>query len=336
MPLAGGVYQRAHVGAALLQDNPPVATGPTLRSERFDAYYSLNRPVAPREWLTLNPTAGARVTHYNRALGGRDDYTRTLGELGLDAELRASATYDYRNPRWNIDGLRHLVTPRLSYRYIPEADRGQRYIPAIDRTVFDTHLQPLGLLNRRNLDELTATNTLRLALDNRVQTRDPTYGSRDLFEHKLAADLRFERADGIRTLSAVHNELVLTPAPWFGFEMYHRLDPHTGRTREFNTGLLLRDSDLWALRLANHYLEDEVRENIQEYVADFRYQFTERYGGYFRLHYDMRRHRFIEQSYGLRQTLENRWIVSYQLSFYEGPRRESAFGFSLSFDPIRF
>src|SRR5690606_8673441 len=129
--------------AVRLRDDPP-AGGATLRSDRLDAYYAATRSFTPREWLSIAPIAGGRLTHYSRATGGRSDYTRALGELGVDAELRFNGTFDYRNERWDNDGLRHLVTPRVSYRYIPDATKGTRYIPAIDRRVFATYLEPLG------------------------------------------------------------------------------------------------------------------------------------------------------------------------------------------------
>ena len=54
------------------------------------------------------------------------------------------------------------------------------------------------------------------------------------------------------------------------------------------------------------------------------------------MHYDARRSRFIEQSYGLQQILDNRWIIGYELSFYEGPRRESNFGFNIVLNAVSF
>ncbi len=335
-PLAHGIVQRLQTSVAILRDDPPelinAAPEPTLRSDRADAYYALTRPFTPREWLTVTPVAGGRLTYYDRAEGGRDHYTRALGEIGADAEMRLSGTYDYKNERWGIDGIRHLITPRLSYRYIPEADKGRAYIPQIDRQVFATYLEPLDLGARRNIDELDATNTLRLEFGNRLQTRDATYGSRDLLAYTLAADLRFDHPAGERTVSDLHSDLRLTPAPWIAFELYHRFETSSGTMEELNTALVLHDADLWALRLSNHYLKDD----IQEYIADFRYRLTEVYSAYTRMHYDVRRNRFIEQSYGLQQVLDNRWIIGYELSFYEGPRRESNFGFNIVLSAVSF
>lgn len=343
-PIGHGIYERAQLSAAVLRDDPvdsladPADGGPTLRSDRFDAYYALSRPITPREWLAITPVAGGRLTHYTRATGGRDHYTRTLGEIGFDAELRASGTYNYKNERWGIDGLRHLVTPSLNYRYIPKADRGRDFIPPIDDQVFSTYLQPLGLGDRRNIDELTDTNTLRLGVGNRLQTRDKTYGSRDLARFDVAADVEFDRDRGEPSVPAVHTDFALTPVRWLQFEVYQSFAPDDLRLREFNTGLVLRDGDKWALRLASHYLDRAAGtdEPIQEYVAGYRYRVNEVYALTARLHFDQRQRRFVEQSYGVEQVLQNLWTVRYELAFYEGPRRESSFGFNVALGVATF
>ena len=66
------------------------------------------------------------------------------------------------------------------------------------------------------------------------------------------------------------------------------------------------------------------------------YRFNEVWEGYTRHHFDSRRSRFVEQAYGVRQTIANRWQVGYELSFYEGNRRESDFGFSVRLDVLTF
>lgn len=327
------LYQRGHASFARLTEDEPLQ-GPTLKSDRLDAYYALTRPFTPREWLTIKPVAGAEVTHYSRVNPGSDrgNYTRVLGEVGVDAEMRASGTYAYRNKAWKIDGLRHLVTPRLSYRYIPEGDRGQTYIPSIDRRSFSTYLQPLGLGDSRNIDELSATNTLRLAVDNTLQTRDPVYGSRDLVRLNLAADLRFERDNSTRTLSDLHTELVLSPARWLNFDLYQRYSAHAGRLEELNTGLTVANSEWWSLRLGTHYL----RNDIEEYIAESRVRLNEVFEAFARLHYDAPRSRFVQQTYGLRHTLDNFWVLQYGVNIYEGRRRESSFGFVVELETVRF
>ncbi|MFA5057854.1 MAG: LPS assembly protein LptD, partial [Opitutaceae bacterium] len=331
LPIGGGLYERFNASFAMLQEDP-LLTGSTVRSNRLDAFYSISRPIAPTGWLSITPVAGGRMTSYLKATGGRDTYTRWLGELGVDAELHASGTFDYHNELWHIDGLRHLLTPELSYRYIPEADRGQSFIPLIDQEVFSTQLPSLDLGDVRNLDQLGGMHTLRLSLANVLQTRDATYGSRDLIDFNLASDVHFSTQPGQRRWSEIYTELGLTPAPWLRFELFQRLSAHTLALRELNTGLEFRDRDWWALRLSSAYLQDE----IEQYYLEYEQRVNEVWKGFTRLRYDARARRWNELSLGLRQNLSNTWNIRYEVSWYQGRQREGAFGFNIAVDLIRF
>lgn len=341
--LPGGFVERFNASLAVLREDPlPIGPlspvpAPALRSDRLDAYYGLSRPIRPTDWFAFTPVAGGRVTHYANLDGPRRDYTRVLGEIGFDAELRASAAFEYKNPRWKIDGLRHLVTPRLSYRYIPEAEKGARYIPPIDRRAlvnnsFTTYLQPLGLGAVRNIDELRGTNTLRLGLDNTLQTRDPDYGSRDLVVLNLANDLRFRRAPGERDVSEIHVELAIMPARWLELGVYQSFRPQDLHVRELNTGLTLRNGDDWTLRFASNFL----RRELHDYFFEGTRRINEVFEGIVQLRYDARQERFNEQIYGIRQNIGNTWSIDYTISLYDGDRRESRFGFNVRVDAIRF
>jgi LPS-assembly protein len=331
VPIGGGFHERFNSSFAVLQEDP-LLTGSTLRSDRFDTFYAVDRPITPTEWLTITPVAGGRLTYYAKATGGRDTYTRWLGEVGADAELHASGVFDYRNELWKVDGLRHLLTPKLSYRYIPEADKGQSFIPQIDREVFSTNLEPLDLGSIRNLDQLHGTNTLRFGLDNVLQTRDANYGSRDLLNFNLAADLNFSTQPAQRRWSDVYTALSLTPASWLRFEFFQRLSPQHLNLKEFNTGLELLDRDWWTLRLSSNYLQDQ----IDQYFLEYERRLNEVWKGFVRLRYDAHTARWNEFSFGLRQNLSNTWNVHYEVSWYQGQRREGSFGLSVAVDLIRF
>lgn len=329
--VGNGFYERFNSSLTSLRDTPP-GGGSTLQTDRLDAYYSLTRPFNPREWLSIAPVVGGRVTHYDDAIGGRSTYTRTLGEVGVDAALRTSAVFDYKNEQWGIDGLRHLFTPRISYRYIPDAERGAAYIPPIDRRVFTTYLQPLGLGDQRNIDDLARSNILRIEFDNTLQTRDPVYGSRDLLRFNVAADYRFDRTAGQKPLSEIHTDLALTPAKWVQLDVYESFVPQSTKLREFNSGLTFRDGSAWSVRFSSNFLRDQ----LEDYLVDGKLRLTETTEAVTRLHYDTRAHRFIEQSYGLRQNLSNTWLLEYVVTLYSGPRRESSFGFNIQIEAIGF
>lgn len=332
--IGNGFYERFNASAASLRerqfsiDTGVWTTAPTVKSNRLDAFYALSRPIVPREWLVIDPVAGGRITHYLDAIDGKSTYTRALGEIGVDASLRASGTYNYKNERWGIDGIRHLVTPKLSYRYIPSADKGQRYIPVIDNHVFDTSLPTLELGDQRSIDDLSATNTLRIGLDNTFQTRDKTYGSRDLLTLNIAQDFRFHRQPDVKDSSEVHTGVSFMPATWMEFDVYNSFTPQNFTGRELNTRFAIHDGTVWSLSISNHYLNLDQNQ-IEEYIGEGRYRFNEVYQAVARLHYDARKSRFNERSIALRQNIDNIWSVQYGVSYYEGRKRESNFGFSL-------
>lgn len=337
-----GVYHRVNASFAALEDHSQSMLADTVN--RVDAYYGLTRPFTPREWFSFKPVAGARVTYYDRALGGRDDYTRVLGEVGFDSDLQASSTYDFKSERWKIDGLRHLVKPYVSYRAIGDADRGQPYIPAIDRTAFSTYLQPLGLGDRRDIDTLGKSNTLRLGVDNALQTRDPVHGSRNLAELNVATDWRFDRNPGQDRFSAIQTELALTPIHWLRFDAYANVTPDDQTLRELNTGVTFQDAGVWSVRVGTDFLKSDPTATlpaggvvgIQEYSLDLRYFLNEAYEALIQLRYDSRLSRFSRQSLGLRQNIRNLWFIDYVLTFREGDSRAGSTGFSVNVELANF
>ena len=329
--LVPGVTERFAASAAVLQADA-FGPDPKRRTNRLDTYYGLEHTFAPAPWLAFTPVAGGRVTHYTDALGNSGAYTRTIGEIGFDTHLLTSGTFDYKNPLWEIDGLRHLFVPTLSYRYAPEAGNGRASIPPIDRRVFSTYLQPLSIGDSRNLDDLTALNTLRLEFGNTLQTRDATYGSRNLASLNFAADYRFDHVAGRKPLSDIYTELALTPAPWLRWEVFHRFDPHTPSQQELNTALELVDQDWWSARVATHFLKN----NYQEYFLEYRQRLNEVYDVTALWRYDARNNRFNEQSYGVWQRLGQTWAVKYEVSFFDGPRRESAFSLNIEVELLKF
>lgn len=342
--VGAGFYHRINAGVAYLREDP-TGPGPKISSQRADLYYGVNRPFSPREWFSVTPVAGARVTHYERtpAASTRGNYTRVLGEVGFDAKaFEHSATWDYQNKRWGINGLRHIATPNLSYRRTPSADVGRAHIPAIDDDVFNTYLRPLGIADPRNIDRLPATNTLRLGYDHVLQTRDSVYASRDLVRLSLAADqhLSSEAAASngvVRNRTDLHSFLAITPVRWLRYDLYNRTVAQTGKIVELNTGLTFRDADIWSFRLGTHFLDDAVKARIiEQYTADLTRRFNEIYSARISLRYDSREGIFTEQNYVFQQRLSRFWLLSYVFTIYDGNRREDNLGFSVRVETTTF
>ena len=122
------------------------------------------------------------------------------------------------------------------------------------------------------------------------------------------------------------------PARWLQFDVYDSFAPQTFTLKEFNTGLTIHDGDQWSVRFSSNYL----RHELDDYFIEGRRRLNEAYEAIGRLQYDFRQHRFNEQFYGVRQNLSNLWLVEYAVTIYDGPRRESRFGFNVQVQSIGF
>jgi LPS-assembly protein len=331
--IGDGFYERFDTSAVRLVERPP-GGGTELSDNRLDGFYGISRPIIPDDWLAFTPVAGARVTNYSDTRGAADPggYTRFLGEVGFDALLRSSGVFAYSNPLWGIDGLRHLLTPEISYRYIPEGDAGRASIPDIDRPTFSTYLQPLDLGDMRTIDDLHSENTLRLGLDNILQTRNPAYGSRDLLAFNVADDLQFHRQPGQHDFSELHTETVVSPAPWINFSADQIFKAQTFSLREFDAGFDIHNDRDWGVRLTSDFL----RHEDDDYLLDCYKRLNEVYTFHELVEYDARQFRFNQVSSELDQNLANIWRVKYIVTFNAGPNSEGHFGFDAEIDALKF
>jgi len=292
-----------------------------LKSDRFDAYYGISRAIVPNKWLTLTPVAGGRVTHYDKTVNNSGGYTRWLGEIGFDADIKSFANFDFEDKVWDLNGLRHLMDTKIQYRYIPEAGKGKPVIPVIDREVFSTALQPMTLAEiRPTLDDLYETNTLRIGFDNILQTRHEEYGSRDLVNLYLAGDIQFSKRPGDDDFSSIYAFLGLTPAPWLQCKFFTRLNPNQNfRVEELNTEVWLIDQEYWRLGIGTEFLKHQ----FQQYTLNASYRINDTFSVQGNIRYDAKTSILNELSVRIAQNIRNLWVVEYGFTVYDGPRRVS-------------
>jgi len=342
--IGGGFYERGTAGIVELQERQPVLTPspgepaipviPNMSDTRIDAYYSVSRPINPTPWFNFTPIAGARLDEYLDTQGAVTDghYLRSLGEIGFDSEARASGVYDYVNPNWDINGIRHLIIPQISYRYIPGSASGNPNIPDIDAQTFSPYLQPLELGDARAVDELGRRNTLRLGIDNIFQTREAGYGSRDLVNLDIQDDINFIRTPVEPDVSDLHSDLAITPAKWIEFDAYNVTDVKTFTLREIDAGVTLKDGDVWSLRLATDFL----RHEDHDYALNYSLRLTETWTGIVMVQYSARLNVFDELAVGVMKNLGNIWTAELLVTDNGGPNREGRLDVRAGLTLIKF
>ena len=326
-----GFYHSFNAGYARLKRDDSFANA-HLESDRIDFHYSLQRPTKINQWLHFVPLFGGRSTHYVDTVGSQDTFTRNLGEIGLDAEIKAYAVWEYRNERWGIDGLRHILRPIFRYRYLPGGGSGQSEVIPIDTGVFSTSLPPIDLGNIRGIDDLSDLNVIRFGLENLLQTRHQDYGSRNLVELNFYQDLLFSAEPGERNWSDFFTQLSLTPIHWLQFDLFNRINPEALSFQETRTRLTLNDSDIWTLSFSSNTL----RDIIEQYEIDFLYKLNERWIFRTRIRLDARKGEFTEQVYAIRHRLPGSWELEFQIALHEGSSREGNVNFNLRVSLLQF
>jgi len=327
-----GVYQEAQSSFVQLTEQS-LAAAPTLHSNRFDAYYGLRYPITPTAWSTITPVLGGRVTNYQDTLNDQGQFTRFLGQVGFDAEMRSFGKWGYTNPTWEIDGLHHVLRPVLMYRYIPNAQQGQGKIPEIDSNdTFSPYPPVVDRNSTRSVDQLYTTNLIRYGVENIIQTRDATYGSRDLASFNIYNDLRLQRAPGTSMASDLWTALGIYPADWLHLDVFTRFDPGALTLREARTRVRVLDGEKWAVAFYTENLQHE----IDQYWLEAMYKISERYQVRGRWRFDQRLGYVTEQTYALRTRLGNSWDIEYEISYYRGTTNQNGIGFNVRFDLLAF
>ncbi len=348
--LGAGIYVRFNSGLARLEEHPP-AGGAVLASDRFDSFLGISRPFSYNGIVDFTPVVGGRYTHYWNTEGALNPggTGRALGEVGFDADLKTNAVFDYENPAWQIDGLRHLFTPTVSYRYIPNGNRSADWIPPIDRNTFTNYLPVMELGDMRSLDQMQATNVMRVGLNNTLQTRDKVYGSRDLLAFDLAEDFRMQRAPGQTDFSDIHAEITATPARWLELRVEDAVSTRRAAQRALDTDVTVREGDVWMARFGVSYLSDKYGSfyvpglgynpivGVDTYHMEVRARLNEVYEAFARGDFDARDHLFVDQYYGVVQRISNTWLLEYAVVFSSGPNKgQGHFGLEVNLNIIRF
>ena len=314
--IGGGIYMRFNSGLAHLEEVPPDG-GSFLEANRFDTFIGFTRPFSYKGIIDFTPVVGGRYTEYWDTQGATNPggAGRALGEIGFDADIKASAVFDYKNPLWGIDGLRHLLTPTFSYRYIPHGDRDADWIPPIDRSTFTNYLPVMELGDMRAIDQLQAANVLRVGLNNTLQTRDKTYGSRDLVMLNVDEDFFFKRAPGQTDFSDIHLDMVATPAHWLELRVEDTVSTRRAAQRAIDSTITVREGQLWSAGIGVGYLSDKYGTffvpglgynpivGVDTYHYEGRVRLNEAYEVFVRGDYDARDHIFVDQYYGITQRI---------------------------------
>jgi LPS-assembly protein len=122
---------------------------------RLDTTNKLSRPFR-LAFINLAPFVSSRQTYYDKDVNGETIPPRTIFYTGIDASTKFYRIFDVKSGflGMDINGLRHIITPTVSYAYNHEP------------TIMSSRLKQID-----SIDSITASNSAILEISNKLQTK---------------------------------------------------------------------------------------------------------------------------------------------------------------------
>lgn len=340
VPIANlGIYQQGDISYARLKEDyntiPVVAPNTSYqRYDRLDLNYQITRPILLKNWLTLTPLLGARLTHYSNfeSTPQSTSQNNTVDRFaaGFDLEANGHSTFTTQNSVWKINGLRHTIRPVLRYRYFSNS-QNTGALRTIERSAYSLNRPLLELNDLRNLDTLGKTHLVRLGVENLFQTRAKEYGSHTLAALNFYQDILIAREAAQNngnepdTLHATWVEFALNPAPWLKFDLAARFQTSEISLEELLTRTSLISGDSWQLSLSTDLLQSQ----LDQYRLHFIYRLSDSYSFLAKTRYNANKGVFDYTNIGLLTHLGSAWELLYGFTFRNDAARESDLEFSI-------
>ncbi len=195
------------------------------KSNKFDLGYEVIRPFHLGHGFIYSPHFAYRRQDY--ALNG-PDASRDWGEWGNEIRYQVTGDYEWNNPIWEINQLRHSMGFSLSHRKVNRLSANKEYlIPILDDPFIDLNLRPIDLMEHIQADGLTPYNVFRIGWENELLTK--TEGPpRSLASFNLYQDLHRDEEKGQNKSEELFASLSINPAPWISLIGQSKIDIENG------------------------------------------------------------------------------------------------------------
>lgn len=243
-------------------------------------------------WLNVNPYLRLRETYYSSDKLSDEDLLRTQFSTGveLSTKLYKAFSPDFSIGDYNINGLRHIVTPILGYSYKNQPSVSNAKIDRFD-----------------SIDHLTYGNTMSFRLENKLKAKGENAEGEDkvwdLLYFAPQVNYRFnQESRGGSNLTTAKYDLEIRPWENLYFEQEAIFDlDNLERVTEVTSDINFK-SQLVDLAMGHRYLRDDE----SQLTSDFMYRFAPKWHFQTYLRYDDNVSKFEKQGFYLGREL-NCW-----------------------------
>jgi LptD protein len=298
-----GFYLKSIDSAVILVQKDPTPSDSNHYTRRIDSYNELSRPF---KWafLEFRPYVGMDQTYYSQTLDPQsNNIMRGQFRTGLDISTKFYRVYDvvYKGYGLNVNRLRHVITPTISYGY------------QHDPTVSSSKLYAFD-----GIDSLSRSNLVTLSLENALQTKVKDV-SVTLARSLLSMPFRFSdnpspASWGDATLT---NELYPNEYVTFHQDVTYSNDIHHVQTANFD--LYLHDNKKWEFDIG----ERVSHKDSSLLSTQLTYKFNPRWRTVIYSRWDLNTGHWQEQQYSFVRDLHS-WEVEFAIRDKKEPVRDGS------------
>lgn len=278
-----------------------------------------------RGGFTLRPIAGLRTYAIEQSGGSSAEANGFAAELGFDASLLATGTFDLQTPHRGIAGLTHQIRPVFGFRYRPGLQE-EDLNPFVPDDLYISGVPSLSILSDRRQIAALGETILRTGLENRLLTGTGS-DLRELVRWNVYHEIEDELPIKAQRAQTVYNDLALSPAPWLEFSNFINWNVDSGEIAEWSNRILLRDAWKWEASIRTQFLD----ERIEQYFLTGNYRLDERNRIGTILRFDGQSEKLTEQRYLWEHQVGRTWLITTTMTLSEGDQRRSDFLFRVKF-----
>lgn len=242
------------------------------------------------KWLYFNPYVGYYTTFYSKNIFGDRDLWRTAPEAGvnLSTKLFKSFDTDFSLFGEEIDKIRHIMTPTVSYSYI--------HAP----TVSKNNLYPFD-----DIDYLEREEKIVFEFENKWQAKNDERAW-DFVYFSPSVEYQINREGRGSYFDKIKSELEIYPKKGLSLNGDTEYDVRERAFKEANIDLRFRDTenDRYTISFGHRYL----RRDSSQSTFGLTYKITPKLQFRNYLRYEYKTGKFEEQQYALRQDLHCWWM----------------------------
>jgi LPS-assembly protein len=259
-----GYYQRYFAGTDTLFGNTN-GTALDYSGSRADTFHQLLLPETFFGWLNFTPRVGGRVTWYGpeHGPGGTNSQaTRYVLNTGADVSFKASRLWrDATNSFLEVNGLRHIFQPTLSYVFVPQPNYTPEQLPQFDSVLPNLMILPVEFPDYNDIDSIDSENVLRFGVRNTLQTMRG--GQLDnLLDWNLMLDWNLTPNGQVndiflqpqQTFDDLYSDLVFKPRSWIALESLLRYDINDNHLNMAFHQVTFSPNDRWSWAIGDWYL----------------------------------------------------------------------------------